>query len=210
MTTISALWTGFLDGTIPQEKEEHYLKIVSDEAKRLARLTKTLLDLTKIQEGKMRLSKTAFDICELAGLALISFEQRIRKKRSSSPSSSSPTSSRSSPITIPFTRRYTTSSTNAVKFCSEGGSITIRISEEKDKQVKISIKNTGMGISKKDLPMIFDRFYKTDKSRSEDKKGSGLGLYIVKAVLLAHNKEIFVKSAEGEYSEFYFSLDKAE
>ena len=69
-----------------------------------------------------------------------------------------------------------------------------------------AVRNTGKGISKEELPKIFERFYKSDKSRSMDRKGTGLGLYIVKTIVSMHHGQIVAKSAEGEYTEFDFWL----
>ena len=70
----------------------------------------------------------------------------------------------------------------------------------------ISIRNSGEGLSKEELPKIFERFYKTDRSRGIDKSGVGLGLYIVRSIIHLHGGEIAVKSVQGEYTEFVFSL----
>ena len=76
----------------------------------------------------------------------------------------------------------------------------------KDGKVFVSVKNTGAGIAQQELPRLFDRFYKTDKSRSLDKTGVGLGLYIVQPIVNQHKGDLIVKSVEGEYTEFTFSL----
>ena len=94
---------------------------------------------------------------------------------------------------------------NAVKFVNEGGCISFGF-EQKDGKVFVSVKNTGEGIAQQELPRLFDRFYKTDKSRSLDKTGVGLGLYIVQTIVNQHKGDLIVKSVEGEYTEFTFSL----
>ena len=94
---------------------------------------------------------------------------------------------------------------NAIKFTNPGGYIEFGIAE-KDGRVFFSIRNSGTGIPMNDLPHIFERFYKSDKSRSMDRKGTGLGLYIVKTVISMHHGQIVAKSAEGEYTEFDFWL----
>ncbi len=210
MTTISGFVDGILDGTIPKEKEEYYLKIVSDETKRLARLTRTLLALSKIQDGQMKMIKAPFDICDLTGRIVVGFEQRISEKNIFIDIKFSKDTIR---VLADYDSMYQVMYNlidNAVKFCNQGGKITVEIREEKDKKVFISVKNTGAGIAEKDIPMVFDRFYKGDKSRSEDKGGSGLGLYIVKTIITAHDQEIKVRSAQNEYCEFYFTLARAE
>ena len=97
---------------------------------------------------------------------------------------------------------------NAVKFVNDGGYIRFAYREENDMTV-VSIRNSGEGLPPAELHRLFDRFYKTDKSRSLDKNGVGLGLYIVKTIVNLHKGEIHASSVEGEYTEFSFSLPTA-
>lgn len=94
---------------------------------------------------------------------------------------------------------------NAIKFTNEDGTIRINI-EKRDNRTYYSVRNSGAGIAAQEMPHIFERFYKSDKSRSLDKNGVGLGLYIVKSVINLHKGEIVVRSTEGEYCEFEFWL----
>lgn len=205
MTTISGFIDGILDGTIPPEKHDYYLKIVSDEVKRLSRLVKSFLDLTRFETGTVILNKTKFDICEMMSTVLIGFEQMINQKNIYvEVYYQEPQILVSADYDMIFQVVYNLVE-NAVKFCPEGGVITMRAELEK-KKVRCSVKNTGEGISAKDINMIFERFYKTDKSRSMDKKGVGLGLYMVRSILVAHGEPIDVDSVEGQYCEFSFTL----
>ena len=99
---------------------------------------------------------------------------------------------------------------NAVKFTHENGRISIKISTvsdgKKNRKALFAIRNTGDGIPKEELPHIFDRFYKTDRSRGLDKSGTGLGLYIAKTSIVNHGEDITVASVVGEYTEFKFTL----
>ena len=97
---------------------------------------------------------------------------------------------------------------NAIKFSNSDSSIIISVSEKGEK-VTISVKDTGIGIPKESIPMIWERFYKSDLSRGKDKKGTGLGLSIVKEILSAHNEYIDVVSTEGVGTEFIFALPKS-
>ena len=92
-----------------------------------------------------------------------------------------------------------------MKFCNEGGCISFSYKTE-DGKVFVSIRNTGEGIAQSELPRLFDRFYKTDKSRSLDKTGVGLGLYIVQTIVNQHKGDLIVQSVEGQYTEFTFSV----
>ena len=95
---------------------------------------------------------------------------------------------------------------NAVKFTNENGKIVIT-AEKNRQETKVSVYNTGAGIPEEDKRYIFKRFYKADKSRSINKEGTGIGLFIAKDILVKHGKDIFVESKEGEYACFIFSLN---
>ncbi len=208
MTTIAGFIDGILDGTIPAEKHAYYLKIVSDEVKRLSRLVKSMLDLSRIDSGQMKLNPVRFDLTEAACNALLSLEQRIDAK------SIAITGLEECPR-MEVTGDYDLIGQvvynlldNAIKFTNEGGEIRIQITR-RDNRTYYSIRNSGAGISAQEMPHIFERFYKSDKSRSLDKNGVGLGLYIVKSVINLHQGEIVVRSTEGEYCEFEFWLPDA-
>lgn len=96
---------------------------------------------------------------------------------------------------------------NAIKYTPQGGYIRMQVSRE-DGRITLTIRNSGKGIPKKDLPHVFERFYKADKSRGTDKSGSGLGLYLVKTIISLHGGQITVRSVEGEYCEFAFTLEE--
>ncbi|MEG1614799.1 MAG: ATP-binding protein, partial [Oscillospiraceae bacterium] len=96
---------------------------------------------------------------------------------------------------------------NAVKFTEEGGSIRVSVAQEKDRIIA-GIRNTGGGIPSEEVGRIFERFYKVDKSRSEDVKGAGLGLYLVKSIVEMHGGQIAARSKQGEYTEFIFWIPK--
>jgi signal transduction histidine kinase len=206
MTSISGFIDGILDGTIPPENRDHYLNIVSVEIKRLSRLVRTLLDLSRIQCGERKFTMVDFDVSEMAMMILFSFETQIDTKK----------------LEIEFDgaeRTFVLADSdaihqvlynlidNAVKFSYESGVLRVKITEQ-DKNVAIEVYNEGKGIPENDLPHVFDRFYKADKSRGLDKTGVGLGLFIVKAILQAHGEDISVKSEEGKNCSFMLTLPK--
>ncbi len=208
MTTISGFIDALLDGTIPAEKQEYYLRMIGDEVRRLSRLVAALLDVSRLQAGDRKFVMSAFDICEMARVILISFEQKIDKKRLDVEFD---VESENLYVWADHDAIYQilyNICDNGVKFSREGGKYRIRILE-KERKVFVSVMNEGDGIKSEELPHVFDRFYKTDKSRSLDKTGVGLGLYISKSIIDAHNEEIWVKSKFGEYCEFIFTLQKA-
>lgn len=205
MTTISGFIDGIIDGAIPKEKHEYYLDVIRNEVRRLGRLVSSLLDITRIQAGERKFNKTAFDICEMARLILISFEQKIDAKHLDVEFDC-----KSDKMTVWADRDaiyqilYNICD-NAVKFSREGGVYRISILE-REKKVYISVYNEGEGIPSEELPFVFERFYKSDKSRGLDKTGVGLGLYICKTIIDAHDEEIWVKSVQGKDCEFVFTL----
>ncbi len=207
MTTIGGFVSGILDKTIPPERQSEYLKIVHSEINRLSRLVNTFLDITRLQSDKMTMNKTNFDINELIRIGIISLESRIEEKKIDVEVELEEESCFAYADKDSIARVITNLLDNAVKFTNAGGKITVSVSTRQH-EVIVSVKNTGRGISSEQIDMIFNRFYKEDKARSENKNGTGIGLYLVKNILLAHGKDIAVKSNKGEYAEFIFRLDK--
>lgn len=205
MTTIAGFIDGILDGTIPEDKMMHYLRIVSSEIKRLSRLVTTMLNLSRIDSGALKLNYQHFDITAIVFKSLLSFETKIEEKNIEIRGLGN-----SKQVFIdgdPDMLHQVVYNLieNAVKFTNKDGYIEIKLAPRKG-NVLVSIKNSGQGISQSDLRFIFDRFYKTDKSRSQDKNGMGLGLYLVKTIVELHNGNISVSSVEGEYCAFEFYI----
>lgn len=208
MTTISGFVEGMMDGTIPPEEHPKYLEIVLDEAKRLSRLVTDLLDLARMDEAETAVTLTDFDIHELIRINLIKFENRISEKKleislATEEGACLVTADRDKIERVVFNLID-----NAVKFTREGGCITVTVKPEGEK-VKVSVRDNGLGISEEDLPYIWDRFYKSDRSRSADKTGTGLGLSMVKKIIQAHGQNITVESELGSYTQFDFTLNRA-
>ena len=135
---------------------------------------------------------------------LISFEQRINRKRLNVDVQLPERSvwTKAEPDSI--TQVVYNLTDNAIKFCNEGGLLRITLSTEGSK-ARVTIQNSGQTVDPKELPLLFDRFHKTDKSRSEDREGVGLGLYIVKTILDSHGEDISVTSENG-MTTFAFTL----
>ncbi len=205
MFTIGGYIDGILAGAIPPEEQRGKLEIIASEVRRLSRLVSTLLDISRIQAGDRKFTKEPFDICEMARQILISLEQRLDSKK----------------LDVEFEcdadRMYVLADRdaiyqifynicdNAVKFSREGGKYRISITV-KDKRAVVSVYDEGQGIAADDIPHVFDRFYKADKSRGLDKTGTGLGMFIAKTIIDAHEEEIWVNSEEGNYCEFCFTI----
>lgn len=207
MTTIAGFIDGILDGTIPPEKQNYYLKIVSQEVKRLSRLVRTMLDLSRIDNGELKLRPGRFDISNTIVEALLSFEKSIEDKKLEIQGLENMESLFVDGDPDMIHQVVYNLTENAVKFTNPGGYIRFRVEDLPDR-VQVTIRNSGQGIPADEVSLIFDRFYKTDKSRSQDKTGMGLGLYIVKTIIKLHNGEITVSSVENEYCQFQFWLPK--
>ena len=207
MTTIAGFIDGILDGTIAPEKHRYYLNIVSDEIKRLSRLVHSMLNLSRIDNGELKINYNRFDLLTILVTTVITYEQELDKRNievrgldSISPKFVYGDKDLIHQVVYNLIE-------NAVKFTDEGGYIEFDIKENSDKTV-FRIKNSGQGIRKEELSLVFDRFYKTDKSRSKDKKGLGLGLYLVRSIIHLHGGEVKADSVYGEYTVFEFTLPK--
>lgn len=207
ITSISGFVDGILDGTIPPEDEKKYLQIVSDESKRLSRLVHTLLDISKIESDTYELQLEEFDIGELVRRTMLLFEPAIAEKNLEL----SLRLPESGPMMIgdrdALTRVVYNLCDNAVKYAYPGGYVNVSL-EEDTKNVVFRVKNAGEGIPPEKLPYVFERFYKMDESRGMDRKGLGLGLYIVKTFVEKHGGQIAVNSTEKEDCEFVVVLPK--
>ena len=205
MTTIGGYIDGMLDGTIPPDKQQHYMQIVSSEVRRLSRLVRNMLDISRLQaQGVDEARKTRFDMTDVIGDVLIAFEQKINAKHLNV--------NVDLPDRAVWTRAERDSIMqvtynlvdNAIKFCPDGGQLTLRVFADGGKAHTV-IQNTGPTIDPEELPLLFDRFHKADKSRSADREGWGLGLYIAKAIVGAHGGDIHATSENG-VTAFEFTL----
>ena len=206
MTTISGFADGILDGTIPPERQRHYLQLISDETKRMSRLVRSMLDISRLQDqgGIPEEQKSRFDVLECAGQTLLTFEQKITGKKLDVQ-----VDMPGHPVFTRANQDYITQVIynlldNAVKFCPQEGQLWLTVRTGGGK-IYVSIANSGQTIPAQELPLVFDRFHKIDKSRSENRDGWGLGLYIVKTIVCSHGEDISVASADGR-TEFTFTL----
>lgn len=205
MTTISGFADGILDGTVPPEQQRRYLETISSETKRLNRLVRRMLDVTRVQNaGVEELRSKSFDAAELLARTLIVFEKKINDKHlevnAMLPEESVIVLGDADAINQVIYNLLE----NAIKFAPQGTELGVSLFKQGGKAY-ISVKNRGETIPENELKLIFDRFHKTDKSRSMDRDGVGLGLYIVKSILNNHGEDIAVTSRDG-VTEFVFSL----
>ena len=207
MTTISGFVDGILDGTIPKEDQDRYLRIVSSEAKRLSRLVRTLLDISKMESGEYKLTISNFDMVESVQRTVLGFESRIEEKKIDLILDLPEEPLEVTGDNDGMVRVIYNLMDNAIKFCNTEGYIRVKLREENN-FVEFRVRNSGAGLTKEKQERIFERFYKTDKSRGLDKSGLGLGLYIVKTIVEKHGGTISVYSEQGSYCEFVVGIPK--
>lgn len=208
MTSIAGFIDGVLDGTIPSEKQDYYLKIVSDEIRRLSRLVVAMLNMSKIESGDFQMKPKNYNLSDQIIHILLTFEQKIEKKNIEIRGLENLDIHNVCADTDMIYQVVYNLFDNAVKFTNENGFIDITLKDEAS-FVEVHIKNSGEGINADELSRIFERFYKVDKSRSLDAKGAGLGLYIVKTMVEMHGGRIYARSDSMSEAEFVFTLPKA-
>lgn len=207
MTSIRGFIEGIVDGTIPEEKREHYLNIILDESKRLIRITNELLELNNMQQGRLEISNEAFELNETIRRKLIAYEKGITEKKLNVIFSMFEEKSFVLSDQVLMERVLSNLIDNAVKFTPENGSIEIRTST-KENRIIVEVANSGAEISSEELNRVWERFHKGDASRGVYKSGYGLGLAIVKEIISQLNEKIWVSSDEG-LVKFTFTIEKA-
>ena len=204
MTTIAGFMDGMLDGTIPKEKHAYYMQSVSAEVKRLSRMVRSMLDISRLQSTGEEIKKSRFDVTETLGRTLLTFEQKIEEKKLDvqvdMPEKAVYVLANEDSITQVIYNLID----NGVKFADEGTPFLLTVSTSGGKAL-ISVADHGATIPPEELSMVFDRFHKSDKSRSKDTSGVGLGLYIVRTILGSHGEDITVESRDG-VTTFTFTL----
>ncbi len=205
MTTIAGFVDGMLDGTIPPQNHRHYMNIVSLEVKRLSRLVQSMLSLSRIDNGELKLNRQEFEMVSVIINVLAGFEPRIKEKNLEIRGLENFRKLKVDADPDLMHQVIYNLIENAVKFTNDNGYISFSVIETKY-DLSISIENSGPGIPPEDIRYIFDRFYKTDKSRSIDKKGMGLGLFITRSIMRLHGGYIYVESEPDKYCRFTFKL----
>ena len=208
MTAIAGFADGILDGTIPPEQERKYLQTISSETKRLGRLVRSMLDMARLRDVKPARRQGQFNLTEMVLQTMLNFEDRVDGKNLSVALDMPEEPIRVLGDMDELTRVVYNLIDNAIKFAREGTELTVSVWKENGKAYTC-VQDVGQTIPAEELPLIFDRFHKADRSRSQDREGVGLGLYMVRQILSAHDQDIFVTSENG-VTAFTFTLALAE
>lgn len=208
LTSIKGYVEAMIDGTIPVEMQEKYLKIISYEAERLEKLTRGLLTLNELDIHKRMLNIQDFDINQTIKSTAASFEGTCTTRQILLELILSGQTLYAHADLEQIQQVLYNLLSNAIKFSPDHSTITIETTEKNGK-IFVSVKDHGIGIPKSSLNRIWERFYKIDRSRGKDQKGTGLGLAIVKEIISAHGQHINVISTEGVGTEFIFTLEQA-
>lgn len=208
LTSIKGYVEAMIDGTIPVEMQEKYLKIISYEAERLEKLTRGLLTLNELDIHKRMLNIQDFDINQTIKSTAASFEGTCTTRQILLELILSGQTLYAHADLEQIQQVLYNLLSNAIKFSPDHSTITIETTEKNGK-IFVSVKDHGIGIPKSSLNRIWERFYKIDRSRGKDQKGTGLGLAIIKEIISAHGQHINVISTEGVGTEFIFTLEQA-
>jgi two-component system, OmpR family, phosphate regulon sensor histidine kinase PhoR len=209
VTVIKGYAETLLSGALEDDpqRRERFLEIIQNHADRLSTLVRDLLTLSELESGEVAMKPQNVHVEGAVKHALMLVAQRGEEKG----------------ITMEYAGLTGTVNVmadrgrieqvlinlldNAVKYSGQGGKVTVEAVEEGD-LVRISVRDSGIGIPEKDLPRLFERFYRVDEARSRERGGTGLGLSIVKHIVQAHGGNVFVESKLGAGSVFSFTLPK--
>jgi two-component system phosphate regulon sensor histidine kinase PhoR len=208
LTTIKGYAETLLEGALKEEVAFQFVQVIKRHTDRLTKIVEDLLMLSKIESREFQLKR---EIISLPGFIadVVDFAKEAAEKKKISISRDQIPSS----LSVEADRNYLEQVLinlldNAIKYTSEGGSVTISAIEKDAGEIEFSIEDNGIGIPKEDLPRIFERFYRVDRGRSQELGGTGLGLSIVKHLVQAHRGRVWVESQPGKGSTFYFTLPK--
>ena len=209
LTSILGFVKALQDGTVEPEQQPYYMGIVLDETERLIKLSNDLLDIHRLQDTEPVLSKTSFDINNLIRKTIMGFEQRATEKQITVISRFAHAADMVLADEDKIQRCLHNLLDNAIKFTPEVGEITVETTVT-GKKVVVSVTDNGRGMDPEEQKHVFDRFFKGDESRNEDKRGSGLGLSIAQEFIRAHGETITLASAPSKGSTFQFTLPIAD
>jgi two-component system, OmpR family, phosphate regulon sensor histidine kinase PhoR len=206
LTSIKGFVETLLEGALEdKENSREFLRIIHEHTERLNSLINDLLDLSYIESKEVRLTRGSFDLRGLVESIVTGFSARARKRGITVTISGGPQTVSADKGMVE--QVLTNLIDNALKFNRDNGSIVVSI-ENQGRMVKVTVKDNGIGIPAKDLPRIFERFYRVDKARSREMGGTGLGLSIVKHIVELHSGTVGVESTEGSGTTFWFIIPR--
>lgn len=219
LTSISSYIDALNNGAWKDQKlAPQFLNVTAEETDRMIRMIQDLLNLSRMDQGRSKLDKELINFNEFFSYILDRFDMMLKKEKADAKEDDSKVvkNYRIKRIftqkdlwvdidTDKMTQVIDNIINNAIKYSPDGGVITCRLLET-NKHIIISISDEGLGIPRKDIKKVFDRFYRVDKARSRKQGGTGLGLSISKEIVEQHKGRIWVNSAEGRGSTFYISL----
>jgi two-component system phosphate regulon sensor histidine kinase PhoR len=198
-----------LEGALKdKDNAKEFISIIYQDSNRLANLINDLLDLSKIESGKMKMNFVPLDVASVTKRAVTVIENQAKVKSISFKLNLAPELPKIRADETRFSQVMINLLDNAIKYTPENGSVTVT-AKVVNNSLQVDIEDTGIGISEKDLPRIFERFYRVDKARSRELGGTGLGLSIVKHIVQAHSGQVWVKSELGLGSTFSFTIPLA-
>lgn len=206
LASISGFVDGIIDGTITAEQEPQYLKLISQEAKRLSRLTRLMLNLEQLESGAIKPEMIDVKIIDIIVNILNTFEKNIKEKNLEILGLDIGQAIIHADKDMIYQVFYNLIE-NAIKFTDKNGYIKFEFSEDADYNY-VYVKNSGEGLSEAERKKVFNRFYKTRASKENDSVGAGLGLNIVHSIISLHGGTINVDSVLGDYTKFGFSIPK--
>jgi two-component system phosphate regulon sensor histidine kinase PhoR len=207
LTSIKGFVETLLEGALEdKENNRHFLKIIQEHGERLNKLVDDLLSLSHLESKEILLEKGIFNLRQQVEKVIMGFKEQL-KKRNVDIKNEIPANISINADKDKIEGVFANLIDNAIKFNKENGSIKISSRQEGDK-IKIIVEDSGVGIPEKDIPRIFERFYRVDKARSRELGGTGLGLSIVKHIVELHGGNVGVESVEGLGSKFWFTLPK--
>ena len=209
LTSMLGFMKAIQDGTVEPTQQPYYMGIILDETERLIKLSNDLLDIHRLQDAGLELTKTNFDINQLIRKCIMGFEQRATQKQITVTSHFAHETDMVLADEDKIQRCLHNLIDNAIKFTPEAGEITVETTVT-GKKVTVSVADNGRGMSHEEQKHVFDRFFKGDSSRNEDKRGSGLGLSIVQEFIRAHGEAISLESTPQIGSTFQFTLALAD
>ncbi|MBF1256352.1 MAG: HAMP domain-containing histidine kinase, partial [Stomatobaculum longum] len=208
LTSIKGFSEAILDGTIPPEQREKYMRRVIAESERLSKLTENMLRLNTLNPGQT-LHRSVFELNALIRATAESFEPQCKAKHIHISLLFAEEQSFVYADALRIQQVLYNLTDNAIKFSPENSEIEIACTEHRNR-MEISVSDSGIGIPDEDLSRIFDRFFKGDRSRGQDKMGAGLGLAIAREVMLAHGESLEATQRTEGGSRFVFTLPKAD